>query len=73
MEALLSSMTSHQTLLVKYVPEELIKYNIVLLNKRRNDLIKALKGAEEQQQMLAEIAQIADKIKKLKEEIKNLN
>ncbi|MBQ7517342.1 MAG: hypothetical protein IJU13_02795, partial [Bacteroidales bacterium] len=73
MEALLNSMTSHQTLLVKYVPEELIKYNIVLLNKRRNDLIKALKGAEEQQQMLAEIAQIADKIKKLKEEIKNLN
>ena len=73
MEALLSSMTSHQTLLVKYVPEELIKYNIVLLNKRRNDLIKALKGADGQQQMLEEIAQIADKIKKLKEEIKNLN
>ena len=73
MEALLSSMTSRQTLLVRYVPEELIKYNIVLLNKRRNDLIKALKGAEGQQQMLEEIAQIADKIKKLKEEIKNLN
>lgn len=72
MEALLSSMTSHQTLLVKYVPEELIKYNIVLLQKKRNELIKELKGADGQQR-LEEIAQIADKIKKLKEEIKNLN
>ncbi|MBP5539283.1 MAG: DNA primase [Bacteroidales bacterium] len=73
MEALLSSMTSHQTLLVKYVPEELIKYNIVLLQKKRNELIKELNGTEGQQQKLEEIAQIADKIKKLKEEIKNLN
>ncbi len=72
MEALLSSMTSHQTLLVKYVPEELIKYNIVLLQKKRNELIKALKGAEGKQ-TLEEIAKIAEKIKKLKEEIKNLN
>ena len=74
MEALLSSMTSHQTLLVKYVPEELIKFKIVLLQKERNELIKELKGAEEgQQQKLEKIAQIADKIKKLKGEIKNLN
>lgn len=73
MEALLSSMTSHQTLLVKYVPEELIKYHIVLLQKKRNELIKELNGTEGQQQKLEEIAQIADKIKKLKEEIKHLS
>ncbi len=74
MDALLSTMTSRQSLLVKYVPEELVKYNIVLLEKHRKELIKSLKEADGQQQAsLEEIAHIAEKIKKLKEEIKNLN
>lgn len=75
MDALLSTMTSRQSLLVKYVPGELVKYNIVLLEKQRKELIKSLHAADEQQQKasLGEISGIADRIKKLKEEIKNLN
>ena len=74
MNNLLQSMTARQSLLVKYVPEELVKYNILLLEKKKRDLVRSLKeAADGGKTVMEEIADIADKMKNLKLQMKNLN
>ena len=74
MKALRSTLTAEQSLLVKYVPEELLKYSIALLDARRKGCVKALKNAsgEEKDRLLKEISTLAEQQKKMQEKQQNL-
>ena len=74
MTALRSTLTAEVSLLVKYVPEELLKYSLALLDARRKACVKALKDASEaeKENLLKEISALAEKRKKMQEKQQNL-